>query len=565
MKHIQKPADVTKKVGIVDRVIERLSPSWAFRRMNWSRALTAARKYEAAEEGRSRQVRKSTGSADAVSLRAVEVLRHRARDLDENYDIASGILDVLESKIVGSEILAHPMVMLEGGTNLAVDLNDHISALYREWAVRPEVTRQCSLGKSQRLAARSWIRDGECFVNHLDGIIAGLDHSTDVPYSIELLEADIVPMALSAQGIDGHLLRYGIMTDDWGKPVEYMMLKNHPGDGVFGPFGASMLGVISIKSTDVKRVSAADVMHLKHVKRIHQTRGISALATVFNRLSDLKDYEESEQTAARIGAYVALAITKSADADPDGTGSSSPREMDWMPGMIFDNLVEGEKVESIKNERPSNQIAPWREQSLKAVSSGSRAGYSSISKDYNGTYSAQRQEQAEQDQHYSVATEEVVSMKVRPTYRRFVETALISRAIPRELLAGVDMSTILKAAYRGPSIAYIDPVKEINQELIGVQAGFFSKQSVQLKRGNNPMDVDAEIAQERQREKDKGIVATSNPGNKSAAAPAPAALPAADEEDEDAEAVDENGNRYQAIDGAWVPQHLVALAESMKE
>lgn len=568
MKRSQKTADVTKKVGLFDRVIERVSPSWAFRRLNWSRALKAARTYEAAEEGRSRKVRKSTGSADAVSLRSVEVLRHRARDLDENYDIAAGILDVLESKIVGSEILAHPMVMLEGGTNLAVDLNDHLSTMYREWAVRPEVTRQNSLGKTQRLAARSWIRDGECFVNHLDGNIDNLDHSTDVPYSIELLEADIVPMSLSAQGTDatdGHLLRYGILTDAWGKPVEYMMLKRHPGDNIFGAFGSSIFGTASVTSNDVKRVSASDVMHLKHVKRIHQTRGISALATVFNRLSDLKDYEESEQTAARIGAYVALAITKSADADPDASGSSAPREMDWMPGMIFDGLVEGEKVESIKNERPSNQIAPWREQCLKAASSGSRAGYSSISKDYNGTYSAQRQEQAEQDQHYSVATEEVVSMEVRPVYRRFVETALISRMVPRELLAGVDMTTILNAAYRGPSIAYIDPVKEINAELIGVQAGFFSKQSVQLKRGSSPMNVDAEIEQERDREKEKGIVTTSNPANKSTAAPAPAALPAADEEDEDAEAVDENGNRYQAIDGAWVPQHLVALAESMKE
>ena len=198
-----------------------------------------------------------------------------------------------------------------------------------------------------------------------------------------------------------------------------------------------------------------------------------------------------------------------------------------------------------------------------AASSGTRAGYSSIAKDFNGTYSAQRQELVESELHYAVMTEEFVSMNVRPIYRRFVRMANLKGLIPRELLRGVDLTTLVKAAFRGPTVAYIDPVKEINHELIGVQAGFFSKQSVQLKRGNNPSDVDAEIEQEREREREKGIVSTSNPANKSA--PAAPTLPAVDDEDEEAaEAVDENGNKYVAVDGKWVPEDLVALAESMQ-
>ena len=556
-----------KNRPLVERVIERFSPGWAFRRHNFKRALHAARKYEAAEESRLRRIRKSKGSADSTTFRSAEILRHRARDLDENYDIASGILDVLESKIVGSEILAHPMVMMEGGAELAVDLNRHLAELYREWAMRPETTRQQSLGKAQRLAARSWMRDGECFVHHLDGIVPDLEHATEVPYSIELLEADMVPMTLTAtRGFDGQLLRYGILTDQWGKPEEYLVLLHHPGDLLFGLFTAGT-GILGHSGTfglnDIKRVPAMDISHIKHVKRMHQTRGVSALATVFNRLTDLKDYEESEQTAARIGSYVALAITKSPDAQPDAPGSSSPREMDWMPGMIFDQLVEGEEVVSIKNERPSNQILPFRRTSLMAVSSGSRAGYSSIAKDFNGTYSAQRQELVESELHYAVLTEELVSMEVRPIYRRFVDMVNTRGLIPREMLRGVDLDTLFKAAFRGPSVAYIDPVKEINHELIGVQAGFFSKQSVQLKRGRNPADVDAEIEQEREREKQKGIVSTSNPANKTA--PASATLPPVDEDDKEAEAQDGNGNRYVCVGGKWVPQEMAALAESLLE
>ena len=173
-----KTAGEALPLSLIERAIARVSPGWAFRRYNFLRALkfarTAARKFEAAEESRHRLIRKSKGSADSIAQRSIEILRYRARDLDENYDIASGILDVLESKIVGSEILAHPMVLMEGGKELAVDLNRHLMEIYREWAVRPETTRQHSLGKSQRLTCRSWMRDGECFVQHLDGAVSAL-------------------------------------------------------------------------------------------------------------------------------------------------------------------------------------------------------------------------------------------------------------------------------------------------------------------------------------------------------------------------------------------------------
>ena len=548
------------KPTIVERAITAVSPRWGFRRHNFRVALGQQRKYEAAEAARTRKVRQSKLAADAVSGSQIETLRFRGRDLDENYDIASGILDVLESKTVGSEILAHPMVVLEGAAELAVDLNKHLARLYREWAVHPDVTRQCSLGKTQRLIARSWFRDGEAFVHHLDGKVPGLEHATAVPYSIQMLEADMVPLNLTGAGTHPHGIRYGIVTDDWGRPIQYVVHKVHPGADIW------RLGMRTVvRVGDVELVDAFDISHVKHVKRIGQARGISVFSTVFNRLTDLKDYEESEQTAARIGSYIALAITKSVDSvGTAGSGGKAPREMDWMPGMIFDQLVEGEKVESIKNERPSNQIAPFRTSSLRAVSAGTRAGHSSISHEYTGTYSAQRQELVESEAHYDVLTEELVSMIVRPEYRRFVNMAIVSGQVPIELLRGVDLDTVFNAAYRGPAVAYIDPKKEVDSEVIGVQAGFISKQLVQLKRGNNPFDVDAQIAQEREREAELGIITTSNPANKVGGS-ITVSMPAATDADDDDEMIDDDSNRYIAIGGRWVPVELQAAAESIFE
>ena len=512
---------------MLDKAIAGLSPAWGLERAKNKVALAALRAFEAAEEARDRTIRKSKGSADSVGIRSIEIMRQRARDLDENYDIASGALDTLEAKVVGSEILAHPMVMLESDNKLAQELNAFLSKEYRRFAERPEVTREHSMGEIQRLSARSLYRDGECFLHHLQGHIAGLKHSTDVPYSIDVLEADYCPVHTQSLIRGNKNFRHGIEQNAWGRAVRYLLYQQHPGDALCAFRGSALI-------EQLKWVDADHISHIKHTKRLRQTRGVSIFASVFNSLSDLKDYEDSERLAARIGSYVALAIHKSVDADTSGETDSSPRELEWERGMIWDGLVEGDKIESIKNERPSNQIKPFREQMLKSAAAGTRTGYSSIAKDYSGTYSAQRQELVESEVHYALLTESFVSMMIRPVYRNFVNMALIAGIIPDQLLQNIDLTTLYNAAYRGPSVAYIDPVKEINHELLGVQAGFWSKQHVQLRRGMNPAEVAAEIEQERQIEDEKNIVTISNPGSKNqSTGTTPKKDKAADDQDEE--------------------------------
>lgn len=52
------------------------------------------------------------------------------------------------------------------------------------------------------------------------------------------------------------------------------------------------------------------MLHLKFVRRLHQTRGTSLLSGVLMRLSALKEYEDAELTAARIAAALGMYIKK---------------------------------------------------------------------------------------------------------------------------------------------------------------------------------------------------------------------------------------------------------------
>jgi len=297
----------SKGPNLVERAIASVSPRWALKRYAARMSIEAVRKYEAAESSRLRPDNRSKGSADNVNRRAVEVLRERARYMDENFDIASGALDVLESKIVGSGIRTHPMVRSSNGSELARELNDRLADLWEEWTHRPEVARELNWAKCQRLLCRSWLRDGEGFGMLMDGMIDGLSHATPVPFSIDLLEGDYVPVT-AIERIDDELeLVHGIIRNRWGQPQRYLVYQSHPGSTRLHMLSSLGGGIpSSLIRSDTKEVRAEDVLHLKHTKRIRQSRGISVMATVFNRLEDLKDYEESERVAARIGAYVAL-------------------------------------------------------------------------------------------------------------------------------------------------------------------------------------------------------------------------------------------------------------------
>lgn len=186
--------------------------------------------------------------------------------------------------------------------------------------------------------------------------------------------------------------------------------------------------------------------------------------------------------------------------------------MKMQPGMIFDNLLPGEEIGMIDSNRPNAMLEQFRNSQLRAVAAGTATSFSSISKDYNGTYSAQRQELVEQSVHYAVMREYFIERCVRPIWERFVEMAVLSGQldVPE---AEINPLSLKKAGFQGPNMPWIDPQKEVTAEEKSVQAGFKSRSQVIRERGGNPQDVFEQIKQERVQESEAGISFSSSTGS----------------------------------------------------
>ena len=266
------------------------------------------------------------------------------------------------------------------------------------------------------------------------------------------------------------------------------------------------------------------MVHLALVDRIGQIRGVSEFASVITRLEDIKDYEESERVAAKVAAMLTAYVKKgtpdlydpsAATTDEDGfTG----RDLRLAPGMIVDSLMPGEEIGLIDSKRPNPNVITFRQGQLRAVAAGLGASYSSISRDYNGTYSAQRQELVEQWIHYATLTDEFVGQFIRPVWEAFVQAADMSGVV--RIPPDVVDYTADDALYVGQSMPWIDPLKEASAWRELVRSGFASEVEVMRRRGVNPRDVMEQIASWRAQARERGLVFDSDAGmtdNKGAA------------------------------------------------
>ena len=482
-------------MNFLDRAIAAISPEKAVRRAHARRVLAA---YEAAKPTVLRKQSRDAGSGDRWVTQAGPNLRNQARYLDANHDLAKGVLNALVNNVVGANgIGIEPQPRGYDG-EIHDDLADSLLRLWKDWCKEPECTGVEDWAGAQRLLARSWFRDGEVMAKDLTGNIPGLSHMTEVPFTLELLEADMCPLIYDDPA---KRIVQGIQKNGWGRPINYFFYRQHPGD----------INVFTTRALNLITVSADRVNHLATRDRISQLRGVSVFAAVMTRLDDIKDYEESERIAAKIAASMAAFIRKGSPDMYEPQTNGQPRAMRFSPGMVFDDLAPGEEVGTIDTNRPNPQLIEYRKGQLRAVAAGTGANYSTIARDYDGSYSSQRQELVEGWANYQVLTAEFIKSMAQPVWDTFVQVA-VNRGLVN-IPVDVDLLSLNDALFIGPSMPWIDPVKEVKGHSEGERAAYIAGPEIIRRRGGNPRDVLEQEARWRRQLEARGLISSADPAN----------------------------------------------------
>lgn len=452
-----------------------------------SKSAPNVRLYDAAKVSDFHRAPDVSSSADYVVNRAGTRLRDYARWLDENSDITIGLLDSLVNNIVGVGVQIEPQVANRKGEPLD-KVNTRIRDLWSEWTRSPDITGELSMSELQRMACRTWLRDGEMFIEHIQGPVRA-NRKRTVPYCVRALEPDWLPFEKNSSK---PRIVHGVQKDDDGIPVAYHFLESID-DPVYVRYAVDM---------KTRSVSAERVEHLKFSRRLNQTRGVSLLHGVINRLDNIRDIEESEQIACRVAAAFTAAIVRNPDmiqgSDPsflteDGDVQDKYRDryFEMSPGLMIDNLLPGEDIKGIGLDRPNSNLIPFLADQHRRLAAGTGTSYSSISKSYDGSYSSQRQELVEQKPNNDRMRNQFISDFLQPIYERFLFWCVESKqlALPRN----AKPETLTRADYRSPGMPWIDPKKEMEADSIAVESGFKSRHMVMRERGYDPEIVDQQL------------------------------------------------------------------------
>jgi lambda family phage portal protein len=347
-----------RKPNVLDRMIGLVAPRLAVQRERARIALDMLRglePYEAASYGRRTHGWYRGGATDAnVGSAGLSRLRELARDLERNVDLASGVLDQLETDIVGTGIV--PTASLPA---------------FKAWSE----STQCDgdgrndLAGLQKLVTRSAWRDGEVLARRRWRSGAGLA----LPFQVQMLEADYLDTAREGLLANGNRIVQGVEFDQLNQRVAYYLFREHPGSS----FAYASLPLGSV------RVPASEILHVFRGKRAGAVRGPSPFAPAIGRFMNFETLDDATLTKQLVAACLAV-LTVDTDGTAPALGTAimgTPNLDELYPGLIA-NVPPGRDVKIVEPPRV-NEFGPYSKTVLRRLARAFGMTYEDFTGDYS--------------------------------------------------------------------------------------------------------------------------------------------------------------------------------------
>jgi lambda family phage portal protein len=324
--------------------------------------------------------RRHWAKADGLSANAANspnvrrLLRNRARYEVANNSYAKGIVLTLANDVIGTG----PRLQLLTDDQ---DANRRIESGFERWS------NAVGLAEKLRTMRLARAEDGEAFA-----ILANNPQlAGEITLDLRLVEADQVAtpdLAVSARNaVDG------IVFDQFGNPVEYHVLKGHPGDGRWGGLN------------DYDRLPANSVIHYFRADRPGQNRGIPDITPALPLFAHLRRYTLAVITAAEIAALPGGVLYTDAPANGEAESVEPMDLIELERGMLM-TMPGGWKMSQLEAQFPTTTYGEFKHEILNEiarclnmpfnVAAGNSSGYNYASGrlDHQTYFKAIRVEQA---------------------------------------------------------------------------------------------------------------------------------------------------------------------------
>jgi lambda family phage portal protein len=428
----------------------------------------------------------------------------RSRELVVTNGYAANACEAFAANLVGDGI--KPSSLIEDAA-----LRDQVQKLWLAWTDEADADGLTDFYGLQAMVAREMFVAGECFVRLRP---RRAEDRLLVPLQLQLLQSEMLPFEKIETDPNGNPIRCGIEFDLIGRRVAYHFRRRHPGDSTDQ----------RVALPDTVRVPAEEVLHIYRPIDAGQIRGLPHVAPAMVRLFLLDQYDDAELDRKKTAAMFAGFITKTAPEDPmmgEGAADLDGAAIASLEPGTMQVLLPGEDIKFSTPADVGGGYEAFQYRTLLAVSASLGLPYHLVTGDVRqANYSSLRAELVEFRRRIGQLQHGVMAHQLcRPIWRRWLETAVLSGALD------TDRTALRPVQWIPPRWDWVDPLKDIQAQVLAMEAGITSRRKVVEATGYDIEEVDRENAADAARVKELGLSYKTNPGETQGARATPQAEP----------------------------------------
>lgn len=447
----------------------------------------------------------TSASLNSLIQSGGDELRRKAREMIRNNGWAASALASYVANSIGTGIKPKPRHPSKEVRRLLQDE-------WRWFTDQSDADSSTDFYGQQALAVRSMREAGEVFVRlrprrKSDGL--------RIPFQLQLLESEHVPFEKNEpQNQHGGVTMCGIAFDGIGRRAAYHMYPVHPGE---------WLSVAGSNISELKEIKSSEILHLYEPLRPGQVRGQPWLTPVMLKLHELIKYDDAELVRKGLTTML-VGWTRSNDQYNPTIPTVTENEMPpgeeppttgveygiLQSGAVID-LDEGRDMGWFTPPSVDTSYESFMKVQLRCIASALGLTYEMMTNDLSGVnYSSIRQgvlefrRRCEQFQHMIV-----VYQLCRPVWYQFIKWLAITGRIDTDELAAYPMR-YLDVKWMPPRWDWVDPLKDVQAEIIEINGGLNSRSAAVESRGETSEELDEQIAEDNERADKLGIKYTSD-------------------------------------------------------
>lgn len=509
-----------QRPGLIQRLGQSIAAAFAPSAAPSRLPVGARRTYAAAQQNRLTEGWTSVNySANAELQVSLDVLRARSRQLCRDNPYARKFIALVSTNVVGPNGIRLQSRVYNEPNKPDQLANDAIEAAWARWGTQCDITRRHTFQSLSALLIKSAARDGELLLRIVRGKAAGNPFN----FAVQALDVDRIDTGYNQSAGEGRpAIRMGVEVDDWGAPVALHLRTRQVND----PYNTSRA------TQERQRVPMDELIHAFVADRPEQLRGVPWMHAAMKDLNDLGGYREAAIVAARVGAAKMGFFTKAADA-PEVQGAGQGEEdaagnmvMDADAGT-FETLPEGYKFEAFNPDYPTAMYESFVKATLRGISSGLGVAYHALSNDLEGvSFSSIRSGTLEERDQWADLQTWFIGAVLEPLFAEWLKHALAfgQAVMPNgSALPAGKAEKFAAHVFLGRRWEWVDPVRDIQADILAMEAGLMSPQAIVAKWAGDYEDTLVEIATAQGMREKLGVLPTK-PGTST---PAPAVDPAA--------------------------------------